>query len=267
MTRVRSLREAVSGVLQELGVVSPEQLCLESIARHLGAEVKYADLDGCAANLVGVGNQAIITVDSGSDEERRRFSIGHELGHWIFDKGRGVYLCSHADLSGSWRDKTLPKLIERRANQFAAELLMPAAWFQSAARGLPASFDSVETLSGVFSSSRTATAIRMIELGTTLATVIQYDNRGNRMWYTAADDVPTRLYPVRRMKHSSAIYRELFQELRPRSSIHEIDGDEWIDHPKARDFVIHAQGIRLGAGSLILVWFNDERSMLEAFNA
>lgn len=64
---------------------------------------------------------------------RRRFTIGHELGHWILHQNDQVALfCRHGvvDVPGSDAAATdLPPLdpIEEEANYFAAALLMPAA--------------------------------------------------------------------------------------------------------------------------------------------
>ena len=53
-----------------------------------------------------------------SNEEGRRFTIGHELCHILFDRTRARRI---AHVSGSWA----PPGIEKRANAFAAYLLMP----------------------------------------------------------------------------------------------------------------------------------------------
>lgn len=64
---------------------------------------------------------------------RRRFTIGHELGHWILhQRDQTSLFCRHGqvdgDEGGAQRSER-PKLpqIEEEANHFAAALLMPAA--------------------------------------------------------------------------------------------------------------------------------------------
>ena len=61
-------------LLDELGVNGPEEIDIEAIAHHCGCKVRYRHLDGCAARLVGAGDQAIISVDEDSGPERRRYS-------------------------------------------------------------------------------------------------------------------------------------------------------------------------------------------------
>ena len=56
---------------------------------------------------------------------RRRFTIGHELGHWCLHRlqGETVYCRAHAVAEG---DEAPPLGIEDEANVFAAALLMPS---------------------------------------------------------------------------------------------------------------------------------------------
>ena len=68
-------------LLKSLGVNAPDDIDLEAIAWHVGAIVRYQRLDNCEAQIVGLGNRSVITVNSDSSSTRRRFSIGHELGH------------------------------------------------------------------------------------------------------------------------------------------------------------------------------------------
>ncbi|MDA3005216.1 MAG: ImmA/IrrE family metallo-endopeptidase [Actinomycetota bacterium] len=71
---------------------------------------------------------------------RRRFTLAHEIGHWVCqcDEGRGAapepILCREADLSAGGGGP-----LEREANNFAASLLMPEEPVRSmAARGVGA---------------------------------------------------------------------------------------------------------------------------------
>ena len=63
---------------------------------------------------------------------RRRFTIGHELGHWCLHRGgeAGVYCrASVIDPNLTEPESPLPE-VEREANAFAAALLMPAPLLQ-----------------------------------------------------------------------------------------------------------------------------------------
>src|SRR6267143_3939751 len=81
-------------LLDELGITEPEEIDLEAIAQFTGATVTRELLVGAEAKLVGLDDQAIITVNKTSGITRQRFSIGHELGHWINDRGQIDLTCT-----------------------------------------------------------------------------------------------------------------------------------------------------------------------------
>ena len=66
--------------------------------------------------------------EASENEGRRRFTIAHEIGHWVCqcDEGRIApphpILCRDADMTDE-----VDKEMEREANNFAASLLMPEA--------------------------------------------------------------------------------------------------------------------------------------------
>ena len=64
---------------------------------------------------------------------RRRFTLSHELGHWVcqHQEGRSVPVFCRANEVGVGEGR----LLEREANVFAAELLMPADVVRIAAGG------------------------------------------------------------------------------------------------------------------------------------
>ena len=78
----------------EFAISSPKEIDIEAIALCLGASIKYRPLKGCEARIVGVKNKAIISINSNSHPQRNRFSIGHELGHWMKHRGNVGNLCS-----------------------------------------------------------------------------------------------------------------------------------------------------------------------------
>src|SRR5262245_26488235 len=113
-------------LLQTYGITEPEEIDIEAIAYDQGAEVRYRKLDSCEARIVGYGSKAVITIDCDAHPRRKRFSLGHELGHWIQDKGLIATACSRRDI-GSHRFSASPT--EAQANAFAAQILLPSYIF------------------------------------------------------------------------------------------------------------------------------------------
>lgn len=95
---------------------------MESIAEELlGLEVEEMELD---VSGMLFPTERLILVNGGESEARRRFTIAHELGHWVCQclEGHTAPLyCRSEDIGVDPRARAL----EREANVFAAELLMP----------------------------------------------------------------------------------------------------------------------------------------------
>jgi len=69
-------------------------------------------------------------VEAARSEARARFTIAHELGHWrLHASGTGKHarFCRPEDIGAATAELRSTRRLEREANRFAAELLMPAA--------------------------------------------------------------------------------------------------------------------------------------------
>lgn len=102
---------------------------IEALVRSLDIDLSFEELEDEVSGFLFTKNfkQAIV-VNSRHHENRKRFSIAHELGHSILhDKNRELYLDSK-QTSYFFRDKnssTGVNDIEIEANEFAAQILMP----------------------------------------------------------------------------------------------------------------------------------------------
>lgn len=121
---------AATAMLKKLGITEPP-VDVSEVARQLGIRIEMADLgEDCSGMLVRGEGGAVIGVHYSHHPNRQRFTIAHELGHFdlhdggtYVDRGTTLRLRSTAQNSGSVAE-------EREANQFAAALLMPAAWIR-----------------------------------------------------------------------------------------------------------------------------------------
>lgn len=104
------------------------------IAKALRIEVKLEKVDDDLSGFLyrdPKTNRAIIGANSRHHENRRKFTVAHELGHFLLHKAEKVHLDERkpGGFILQWRDQnssTGEDLFEREANLFAAELLMPA---------------------------------------------------------------------------------------------------------------------------------------------
>src|SRR5215813_11483377 len=147
-----------STLLEELGILEPEDIDIEAIAQYCRATVRYKEIEGAQARIVGIGDKAIISVSKAMKRARQRFSVGHELGHWMRDHGTIGFSCSHKDFLTEWSSDNP----ERRANRYAADLLLPESMFRPLSRNRDITLATAQTLADRFQTSLVATAIRLV---------------------------------------------------------------------------------------------------------
>ena len=78
--------------------------------------------------------------------------------------------------------------LEIEANVFASELLMPELLFKSAAKGRAPTPDTINGLAGVYRTSRTATAVRFVELSDEYCVMVMAE-AGRIKWWRASKEL------------------------------------------------------------------------------
>ena len=162
-----SMEKKVKQLLEEAGV-DTTPVPVDQVAEHLGIEIKLADLgEDCSGVLVRNGNRAVIGVNWGHHYNRRRFSIAHEIAHFVLHEGDTYidkgYRVNFRDLEAG----SGTKQEEIDANVFAAALLMPAEWVSEAFKQQPFDLtedDGLEKLADKFEVSTQAMTYRLIKL-------------------------------------------------------------------------------------------------------
>lgn len=244
-------------LLEELGIEEPEEIDIEAIAERCGATVTYEVLSGCAARLLGNRDRAIITVHVGASVGRRRFSAGHEIGHWMRDR----HQVAHACVDRAFKEEWGPHNPEQRANRYAAELLLPDAMFKPRVRGKPITFTTVDDLAELFRASRTATAFRLVEIGP-LPAMLVCSSSDRRRWFKRSEDVT--LWPRERFGAATVAADLLENPTAPEPGPTEVCADGWIDHKDARRYGLVEDSRRVGPDLVLsLIWWKDESQLLD----
>jgi Zn-dependent peptidase ImmA (M78 family) len=105
-----------------------EEVPIEKIAEDHGIEIKYISLseevDGAMKRSGKEGKPVIIVNSNELSEERKRFTIAHELGHFLLHSPSPQYIDKHKVYFRDSDSSTGENIMEIQANQFAAELLM-----------------------------------------------------------------------------------------------------------------------------------------------
>jgi Zn-dependent peptidase ImmA (M78 family) len=247
-------------LLQELGITEPEEIELEVIAQYVGATVVAEPLTGAEARLVGSGDKAIITVNANSSLPRQRFSAGHELGHWMHDRGRPQFSCG----AGAQNASFLGSDPESLANRYATELLLPDYMVKPRLGKKAPILATVEELAGVFTTSLTATTLRIVDLGMWPSMVVCY-SKDTRQWFKRGRDVPDNVWPLRALSEDSAAF-VLLRDPNGSSATEEVDADAWIDLPDAGDYTVIESSFKVTPELVVsLLWWKDQ-AQLEALD-
>jgi Zn-dependent peptidase ImmA (M78 family) len=172
---IRFARMQAERLVERLGFDKSLPIDVTGIARLLGLEVTEAGLgEDVSGLLIANTNTAHIFINESNPEVRKRFTIGHEIGHFYlrhqFESGDHV----HVDRGGYYISQRGPKASkgldpkEIEANQFSACLLMPSKLIMSEVAKLGTnnlSDYAVEKLAKSFQVSEQAMTIRLTTLG------------------------------------------------------------------------------------------------------
>jgi Zn-dependent peptidase ImmA (M78 family) len=157
---------ALAARIHELDPDLPLDFSIEDLCRRLDIkEIEDSSVNSFAAMLLMHPDRAwgSIIVAEDTPPRRRRFSIGHELGHFLINSHRppegSQFACSHADLRmGNTREANRTTKMEAEANRFAARLLMPPTRIRANLRSRQPDLAEVVRLAGEFGVSTAAMA-------------------------------------------------------------------------------------------------------------
>ncbi|WP_100657752.1 ImmA/IrrE family metallo-endopeptidase [Alteromonas flava] len=144
---------------EEKGICT-SPLNIAALVAELGIAVRYEPMpedDSGSLMLDKATGKWVMTINSLHHPHRQRFTMAHELGHHA----------RHAPLSDEFRDKNFfrnaeSNAMEREANAFAAELLMPKDKFENF---IANTSDEIEQIAKHFQVSSLAVRVRAKELG------------------------------------------------------------------------------------------------------
>lgn len=171
-------REAV----RLLSPKSPADIDLNALAKKLDVMVLEEELPGCDGMLIRKRKGAgIVSIRISIKEEgRKRFTLGHELGHFML--GHAGCSCGPVALT-TWSDTGN----ETDANRFAAELLLPTELVEPMVKAMGFSYQAVRSIATGFRCSLTATAIRFVEFSRDRCAVV-LSRKGQIQWFTRSKE-------------------------------------------------------------------------------
>jgi IrrE N-terminal-like domain len=159
-TRIQECRRCAHEILHKLHVEAPDEIDLETIAWKVGRlEIQYGGITNCDGRIIAssTGGGRIRVRDSGS-HGRQRFTIAHEIGHFVLHPSPRIDKDDGPSEFTMWHNEGE----EAEANSFAAELLMPEFLVITMAKKVEPSLALADELAETFTTSVLASAIQYI---------------------------------------------------------------------------------------------------------
>lgn len=193
---------------------------IEDIAYASGIrEVSRKPLEGLEGALVAnpEKTEGIILIKEGARPQRQRFTLGHELGHYLIPRHGHKMSCSISDLTVREDScSSAQARIEREANQFSSEILMPSLLVRQYLGFLSSpSIDLIREMADDFDVSFEAFSRRYVALHDEPAAIVFAHNSIVRysvknddfpFWIRAAKGcrLPSKCYSARRIPITSS---------------------------------------------------------------
>lgn len=125
--RRRAIERLAADLLNKTNIQKPP-VEIERIAKFLNIEIRKHPYKGHGLSgiLIRDGNRVIVGVNSKHHEHRQRFSMTHEIGHFLLHEGTQAFVDREYKVNFRDNNSSLgTNLQEIEANAFASLLLIP----------------------------------------------------------------------------------------------------------------------------------------------
>lgn len=166
--------EKITSLPIDPAAIAREILNIEVVAKQTES--------GVSGMLLRLGEAyAIVYASHINSEGFQRFSIAHEIGHYLLPGHIEQVLSSTGQVHKSHAGNFCGDPYETEADHFAAGLLMPDPMFSKAMRSAGDGIQAIRSLSGLCMTSLEATAIRFVARADTPTAIIR--SHGQRIDY------------------------------------------------------------------------------------
>ena len=236
-------------LLLDLGIDRPGNIDLEAIAADQGVYVRFREMDGCEARIVGDDRRAIVSVNSRSRPTRQRFSLAHELGHWQHHRGRCLF-CDATQIGNPGSRELDP---ERQADDFASDLVLPMFMLRPMLSKLgKVTVERAGSLAQAFDVSLTATLLKIVSSGR-FPMMLVCHGRSKRLWFKRTDKIQRWWFPREDLDRESFAYEMLFNDATGESSPRRMPAEAWFSFNDCDKHEVLEQSIRLPNDRLLTI--------------
>jgi len=257
VTRLAKGTEYAKSLLARLNLTTP--IDASAIANKLQLNINVLEVEGFDGALVraqGTPFAEIVIRSSIKEQGRKNFTIAHELGHFVLPNHDSDDVVCTSDEVNDWSAGARDR--EREANEFAAELLMPADVVGHAISPLDPSFDAIERVGDICNSSLSSSAWRFCDLTGHRCAVV-WSSGGSIVWERRSPEFRFGISRQGVRGHGTFAHDCLHGRPVPKSP-QPVDAAYWIDSPNVqRDTKIWEQSKALPSYNAIftLLWIRE----------
>jgi len=220
-------QDEANSLLEELGInrlpIIPKEICQRLDIQY--SEEYLRDLDGILILHPGTGKGVICVNSVVTEDGRKNFTIAHELGHWCMDSfDQNAFFCPRGVMESF---KTTIKPVELRANEFAAEFLMPQFIYQPLVDARSPGWNEIKELAGLSQTTLTATAIRYVDL-TDEACCLIVSHEGRILWFRKSREFRPYVQMNNRRLSAGTVAYSIFKGDTPPDRFEEVEADNWL---------------------------------------
>ncbi len=232
---------------------------LAGICHRLGLRIREVDADGYEGALVRSrsSQKGLIAIRRDVREaSRKRFTIAHEIGHFIIPYHRELgNVCTSRSVERFGGGISKPEL---EANEFAAELLLPTRSVRGALNLREPTLADIGTVAQGYETSLTATTYRYMDLCDLRCAMI-WSECGKAVWFHRTDAFPFVL-PLDALPAGGSIASRLFSGEVIAEGLHRVAPDLWLDRQDAGNVALFLEDSRYMPtydAVLSLIWIVD----------
>jgi hypothetical protein len=186
-------------LLEEIGFDDISDLSMDVFVAGLGATLIMESLKNSDGKIIRGNSKTLIKVNSEIPyEEKIRFTIAHEIGHFLLHNKLDLEVHNDNSNTLNWFKATEQQakkgLQEWEANDFASELLMPERIFRKFTEKKKFSPALIQELSKRFKTSLTSVAYRLVALDiyplfivSIHNGIVSYWNKSDNFWVKIKD--------------------------------------------------------------------------------
>jgi hypothetical protein len=246
---------AARGLHRRFGVKAASHIQIEAWASSFGIELEEASLEGASAQLVRVGDRAkIVLPDHVTDRGARRFSIGHELCHFVMKHPSPTPTMMCTPKAARACDDSTHGL-ELFANAYAGELLLPEHLLRPRCEISPVSLEIAWSIAKEYDVSILTSAIRFTQLSSERCAAV-FSAGGEVKWASASETFTHEIPRGKRLDPQSLAW-DFFSTQRLDDRPQPVPADAWLDTSADVDIIEHSICSHAHGTVLSLLWVPD----------